>query len=60
MKLFNFFREKQKRDAPSRFSDFFLHASEAKKAEVFKEAARRANEDQKKIFEQSRLKTKAN
>lgn len=51
-------RKNKKEQKLSRFSDFFLHASESKKEEVFREAARRANEDQRKIFEQSRLKTK--
>jgi hypothetical protein len=36
-----------------------LHASKNKKQEVFIETARQANEDQKKIFEEARLKTKA-
>ena len=38
------------------FSDFFLHATEQKKEEVLKEAARRANEDQMRVFEEARLK----
>ena len=32
------------------FADFFLHAPEKRMQEVFKEAARRANEDQRRLF----------
>ncbi len=35
------------------FSDFFRHASQEKKIEVFTEAARRASEDQKRTLEKA-------
>lgn len=35
------------------FSDFFLHASQEKKIEVFTEAARRANEDQRRTIKKA-------
>lgn len=35
------------------FSDFFLRASENTKKEVIAEAARKANEDQMKIYKQA-------
>jgi hypothetical protein len=37
----------------SGLSDFLLHASPEKKIAVFTEAARRANEDQRKTFERA-------
>ena len=58
MKLLNLFRKAEKTEKAGRFSDFFLHASENKKEEVLKETARRANEEQREVFERSRLKTK--
>lgn len=58
MKFLNLFKKTQKKDPPGRFSDFFLHASEKEKEKVFKEAARKANEEQREVFRQSRLKTK--
>lgn len=57
MKLLDFFRKTKKLENLGRFSDFFLHAPEKKKEEVFKETAQRANEEQRKVFERSRLKT---
>ena len=59
MKLFNLFRKTGQKATPSRFSDFFLHAPEGKREEVLKEAARRANKEQRETFIRSRLKTKA-
>jgi len=42
------------RDSTSgQFSDFFLHASDKKKKSVFTDAAKLANKDQKKVFEES-------
>lgn len=35
-------------------ADFLQHASEVRKIEVFTEAARRANEDQRKVFERGK------
>lgn len=50
-------KTKEIREA-SKFSDFFLHAPEREKERVFKEAARRANEERREVFERARLKTK--
>ena len=38
------------------FSDFFIHAPLDEKKKVITEAARRANEDQLKVFRERRLK----
>ena len=38
------------------FSDFFLRAPEETKKRVIAEAARKANEDQMKVFKESKLK----
>ena len=59
MRLLHFFRKKPAIQKSSRFSEFFWHASEEEKDRVFKEAARRANEEQRRIFEESRLKARA-
>ncbi|HLB51207.1 MAG TPA: hypothetical protein VJL38_03465 [Patescibacteria group bacterium] len=59
MKLLDFFRKTEKADNPSRFSEFFLHASEKEKEKVFKEVARKANEEQREVFMRANLKTKA-
>lgn len=40
------------------FSDFFLRASDEDKKQVFIEAARKANEEQRDVFLKSQLKTK--
>lgn len=58
MKLISSFKKNGKKAKSGRFSDFFLHATEKKKKEVLKEAARKANEDQRELFSSSRLKTK--
>lgn len=58
MKLFNLFKKNDAKERPGRFSDFFLHASEEEKGRVFKEAAHKANEEQREIFLKSHLKTK--
>lgn len=34
------------------FSDFFLHAPEKEKLQVLREAARQANEDQRRLIEE--------
>ncbi|MEI8249024.1 MAG: hypothetical protein WCG07_00830 [Candidatus Taylorbacteria bacterium] len=41
------------------FSDFFLRAPENTKREVIAEAARKANDDQMKVFKQAQLKVEA-
>jgi hypothetical protein len=59
MKLINIFKKSDKAKTTGSFSDFLLHASKNKKQEVFIETARKANEDQRKVFEKAQLKTKA-
>jgi hypothetical protein len=58
MKLLDLFKKTKEIKKPSKFSNFFLHASENKKEEVFKEAARKANEEQREVFARSLLKVK--
>ncbi len=58
MSLLNFFRETKYKEKSGRFSDFFLHTSDNEKKEVLKEAARRANEEQREVFMKARLKEK--
>ncbi len=41
-------------------SDFFMRAPADEQKKVFTEAARRANEDQSKIFREARMKVEAN
>lgn len=40
------------------FSDFFLRASPQEKKQVFRRAAERANEEQRKVYEESDLEMK--
>jgi len=56
--FFTIFTKKGATGEAGRFSDFFLHAPVEKKIEVFKEAAQKANEEQREVLRQSRLKTK--
>lgn len=42
------------------FSDFFLHAPADEKKKVITEAARKANEDQLKVFNEAHLKVTRN
>lgn len=60
MKLLDFFKFKRndQKEKLGPFSDFFLHASEKKKEQVLKEAARRANEEQRETFLKSQFKVK--
>ncbi|MFA6315313.1 MAG: hypothetical protein WC648_03025 [Candidatus Paceibacterota bacterium] len=54
-KLKNIFRGK-KVEGPKKYeglSDFFMHAPADEQKKVFTEAARRANEDQMKVFKQA-------
>ena len=46
----------RKRGDTSRLSKFLLHASEEEKRSVFTEAARKSNEDQRKIYKEANLK----
>ena len=51
MKLFNFlFKKGDKAKSSNKFSRFFLETSSKEKKKVIMEAARRANEDQRKLF----------
>ena len=51
MKLFNFLFKKEDKAKPSnKFSQFFLETSSKEKNKIIMEAARRANEDQRKLF----------
>lgn len=56
MILLDFFRKAEKIEKPGRFSDFFLHAPEKEKEAVLREAARKANEEQRKVFTESQFK----
>lgn len=56
MKFLNLFRKTKQGEKSGRFSEFFLHAPEKKKQEVLREAAHKANEEQKEVFLKSRLK----
>ena len=59
MKLFNFiFKREAKAKPSSRFSQFFLEASNKEKKKIITEVARRANEDQRKVFYDNTPKTK--
>jgi|GEM_PF-5286723 len=54
MKIFNFIIKNSKSTKESgKFSDFFRTTSEKKQFQVLRKAARRANEDQKKLYEES-------
>ncbi len=61
-KLKNFFKGKRTEEPKKSegLSDFFLHAPVDEQKQVFAEAARRSNEDQMKIFQEARMKVKAN
>jgi hypothetical protein len=61
-KLKNIFKGK-KTGEPKKYeglSDFFMHAPADEQKKVFAEAARRANEDQMKIFKEAGMKVEAN
>ena len=58
MRPLNLFRKSEQKGKPGRFSDFFLHASEKEKEKIFKEAARKANEEQREVFMRHHYKTK--
>lgn len=52
------FKAKSKKEAGG-FSDFFLNASDQEKMKILKEAAQKANEEQKKVFSKSHSKARA-
>lgn len=58
MKLVDFFKKNKEIKKSGKFSDFFLSATEKKKEEVLREVARKANEEQRKVFGKSQFKTK--
>ncbi|MBU3965347.1 hypothetical protein KJ695_04140 [Patescibacteria group bacterium] len=60
MSFLNFFRKTKYKEKSGKFSDFFLHTSDNEKKEVLKEAAHKANEEQRELFIKSRLKAKVN
>ncbi len=45
-----------KRESHGSFSSFFIHASDRERKRVFTEAARRANDDQRALFDRAKLK----
>ncbi|MBU3925464.1 hypothetical protein KJ854_06080 [Patescibacteria group bacterium] len=59
MSLLNFFRKTKYKEKSGKFSDFFLHTSDNEKKEILREAARKANEEQRDVFMKSRLKAKS-
>lgn len=59
MSFLNFFKKTKYKEKSGRFSDFFLHTPDKEKKEILREAARKANEEQREIFMKSRLKEKA-
>lgn len=60
MKFTHFSRKSKQIDKLGHFSDFFLNASTKQKKRVVKEAARKANEDQREVFFKSQIKSNAN
>ncbi len=58
MKLLNLFKKTEQKAKPGRFSGFFLSTSEREKEKILREAARKANEEQKEVFMRSHFKTK--
>lgn len=58
MKFTNFsaiFKKNKNIKESGKFADFFLHAPIEKKIEVFREAAQKANKDQRETFERSKV-----
>ncbi len=55
-----FARANKRRKEYKGLADFLLHASADEQNKVFTEAARKANEDQMKVFKQAQMKTQAN
>jgi hypothetical protein len=51
MKYLNIFKKQPKEEQNGSFANFFLYASEKEKMKVFKDAAKRSNEDQRKLVE---------
>lgn len=55
MTFLGMFKKTKQTAKSGKFSDFFLHAPEQEKEEVLREAARRANEQQREILNKSTL-----
>ena len=51
MSIFRFFAKNKEKKREGTFAEFFLYASEKEKKRVFTAAARRANEDQRRLIE---------
>lgn len=51
MKILNTAKKTKEKKKTGSFADFFLHASEKEKIRVFKDVAKRANEDQRILVE---------
>lgn len=54
MKYYKFFLEKIKMRGKGKSSDSFLHASEKERLHILTKAAKGANEEQRKVFSESR------
>ncbi|MFH1048372.1 MAG: hypothetical protein V1732_01770 [Patescibacteria group bacterium] len=59
MSFLNFFRKTKYKEKSGKFSDFFLHTSDNEKKKVLKEAAYRANEEQRAVYQKANLKAKS-
>ena len=53
--MFSIFSTQKKSTPSSKFSDFFVNSSASEKKKVFSKAARRANEEQRQLFEDRSL-----
>ncbi len=60
MSFLSFFRKTKYKEKSGKFSDFFLHTSDSEKKEILKEAAYKANEDQRAVYQKAQLKAKPN
>ena len=49
--MINFFGKNTKKEPDSKFSKFFIDSSASEKKKVFCKAARRANEEQRQLFD---------
>ena len=50
MNCINYFRKGNRGSTSGSFSEFFRNAPVARKKEIFRKAAEKANEDQRKVF----------
>ena len=56
MNILKLFRKSQEKATSGRFADFLLHAPLEEQKEVFKQAAYKANEEQRKVLKQAEQK----